>query len=133
MHALHRLSSYRIIWRLDGEALCNQTAHSAQCTHVRTYAWIPQQALLEHPNTRALVTHGGINSIVEALTYAVPMLGLFVLHVCTGHALAVIPMFADQFPNAARVQQWGTGQMLTKNQIGTHLTAKLRSTLQNTR
>ena len=38
-----------------------------------TRAWMPQQDLLAHPHTRALVTHGGLLSLQEALYHAVPL------------------------------------------------------------
>ncbi|XP_034941506.1 uncharacterized protein [Chelonus insularis] len=53
--------------------------------NVRTSSWIPQVAILAHNNTKVFITHGGLMSVQEALTFGVPMIG--------------IPLFADQFSN----------------------------------
>ncbi|XP_006820881.1 UDP-glucuronosyltransferase 2B30-like [Saccoglossus kowalevskii] len=37
--------------------------------------WMPQNDLLGHPNTKAFVTHGGMNGVYEAIYHAVPMVG----------------------------------------------------------
>ncbi|HYN96777.1 MAG TPA: glycosyltransferase [Pilimelia sp.] len=46
------------------------------------------------------VTHGGYNSIREAMRAGVPM--------------AVLPLFEDQFPNAVRVQELGLGERIAR-------------------
>lgn len=80
--------------------------------NVKVAKWIPQQAVLgkinlftifskqickfylfgfafkAHPNTKAFITHGGLLSVVEAIHYGVPFIG--------------IPGFGDQIPNVAR-------------------------------
>ena len=40
-----------------------------------------------HKNTKLFITHGGLGGVLEALHYAVPMIG--------------IPLFSDQFRNVA--------------------------------
>jgi len=56
--------------------------------------FIPQVAALRH--ARLLVTHGGANSILEAIALAVPILA--------------VPLFADQFRNAELVKRLGVGR-----------------------
>jgi len=41
--------------------------------------------ILEHPNIKAFITHGGLLGTIEAIACGVPMIG--------------IPLFADQFTN----------------------------------
>ncbi|KAK0175129.1 hypothetical protein PV327_008908 [Microctonus hyperodae] len=53
--------------------------------NVRTFIWIPQLKVLKHKNIRAFITHGGLMGTQEAISCAVPMIG--------------IPLFADQFIN----------------------------------
>lgn len=59
--------------------------------------WLPQPLMLECADL--FVTHGGYNSIREAVRTATPM--------------AVLPNFGDQPHNAARVQELGLGRHIT--------------------
>lgn len=62
-----------------------------------------------HKNTRLFITHGGQNSLLQAVYHAVPVLG--------------IPLFGDQFDNMVRAESKGLG--LTINP--THITRELLS------
>jgi MGT family glycosyltransferase len=64
--------------------------------NVRVARWVPQLDVLEQ--ARALVTHGGANSVMEALTFGVPML--------------VTPICNDQPHNARFVVESGAGLAL---------------------
>ncbi|EZA50408.1 UDP-glucuronosyltransferase 2C1 [Ooceraea biroi] len=44
--------------------------------NIRTFSWLPQLKVLNHPNIRAFITHGGIMGIFEAIIYGVPMIGM---------------------------------------------------------
>jgi zeaxanthin glucosyltransferase len=61
--------------------------------HVLTCAYAPQLSLL--PRTHAFITHGGANSVMEALRFGVPLL--------------VSPVCNDQFHQAHYVSRSGTG------------------------
>ena len=66
--------------------------------HVHVTDRVPQPLLLECAD--AFLTHGGFNSIREAMRTATPV--------------AVLPQFGDQFPNAERVEQLGLGRAITE-------------------
>lgn len=58
--------------------------------------WLPQQHdILAHKNVRLLITHGGVNSLIEARYYGVPILG--------------IPIYGDQQANINIIVDEGTG------------------------
>ncbi|MFI8998491.1 glycosyltransferase [Streptomyces sp. NPDC053542] len=65
--------------------------------HVHVIERLPQPLLLECVDL--FLTHGGFNSIREALRTATP--------------LAVLPQFGDQHPNAQRVEELGLGRRIT--------------------
>ncbi|WP_275467081.1 glycosyltransferase [Streptomyces noursei] len=65
--------------------------------HVRVVERVPQPLLLE--SVDLFLTHGGFNSIREAMRTATP--------------LAVLPHFGDQYANADRVEELGLGRHLT--------------------
>ncbi|XP_008590699.1 PREDICTED: UDP-glucuronosyltransferase 3A2-like isoform X2 [Galeopterus variegatus] len=58
--------------------------------NVKLVEWLPQNDLLAHPSIHLFVTHGGQNSIMEAIHHGVPMVG--------------IPLFGDQPMNMVRVE-----------------------------
>ncbi|XP_049826160.1 UDP-glucosyltransferase 2 isoform X1 [Aethina tumida] len=53
--------------------------------NIKIGKWLPQQDILRHPNIKLFVTHGGLQSVQEAVTNGVPMVG--------------IPFFGDQYNN----------------------------------
>ncbi|MFD0392328.1 glycosyltransferase [Streptomyces nogalater] len=65
--------------------------------HVHVAERVPQPLLLE--SVDLFVTHGGFNSVREALR--------------TGTPLAVLPHFGDQYTNAERVAELGLGGHIT--------------------
>ena len=65
---------------------------------VKILAWTNQKMVLNHPNTKAFITHAGQGSIAEALDAQVPMLAL--------------PLFGDQPTNARNMRDAGLGDFL---------------------
>lgn len=65
--------------------------------------WMPQQDILAHPNVKLFITHGGALSTLEAVNFAVPMVG--------------IPMFGEQNTNMAIAQKHGYARILDYNNI----------------
>ncbi|XP_074662794.1 UDP-glucuronosyltransferase 2B17-like [Tubulanus polymorphus] len=75
----------RVIWKHLG-SMENVTLPD----NVFVRAWIPQNDLLGHPNTKLFITHCGNNGQYEALYHGVPMIGF--------------PMTAEQPFNAERME-----------------------------
>ncbi|XP_057870167.2 linamarin synthase 2-like [Cryptomeria japonica] len=58
--------------------------------------WAPQVKVLSHPSVRAFLTHSGWNSVMESISFGIPMLGW--------------PSFMDQFLNCRFVKDvWKIG------------------------
>lgn len=60
-------------------------------------------AIPGHPKVRLLVTHGGMNSLMEAVYHGVPVLG--------------IPLFGDQHENMARIKNREMGTYIPPEQL----------------
>ena len=74
-----RFPNYRVVWRLAPSHFTTTLPDN-----IKAYEWLPQQALLYHPNIRLFITHGGQASKMEALCAGgVPQL--------------LVPRFAEQF------------------------------------
>ncbi|XP_049787183.1 UDP-glycosyltransferase UGT5-like [Schistocerca cancellata] len=82
----------RVLWKVDASSLPSLP------DNVKTAAWVPQNDVLNHPNTRVFITHAGQMSMVETTMAAVPVLA--------------IPFGGDQVANAARAARRGTGLLL---------------------
>ncbi|TRY88607.1 hypothetical protein DNTS_016506 [Danionella cerebrum] len=116
--ALSRLPQ-RVIWRFSGVPPPNLG------NNTKLVDWMPQNDLLAssaldyrgdedktadieprgrgfrragHSNTRAFLSHGGLNSIYEAMYHGVPVVG--------------VPLFGDHYDTMTRVQAKGMGIML---------------------
>ena len=57
--------------------------------------WLPKNDLLGHKDIKAFVSHVGFNSVYESTYHGVPVVA--------------VPLFADQFSNAKKVEQFGLG------------------------
>ncbi|XP_061882236.1 2-hydroxyacylsphingosine 1-beta-galactosyltransferase isoform X1 [Entelurus aequoreus] len=89
--ALARLPQH-VIWRFSGVPPSNLG------NNTKLVDWMPQNDLLGHPNIKAFLSHGGLNSIFEALYHGVPVVG--------------VPLFGDHYDTMIRVTAKGMGIML---------------------
>ncbi|KAM4707180.1 UDP-glucuronosyltransferase 3A1-like [Discoglossus pictus] len=71
--------------------------------NVKIMDWLSQNDLLGHPKIRLLVTHGGLNSLMEAIYHGVPVVG--------------IPLFGDQFDNMVRIKAKNMGTFIAPEQL----------------
>ncbi|CAD5220890.1 unnamed protein product [Bursaphelenchus okinawaensis] len=90
------LPDYEFIWSFSAKI-----DHDAPNLH--TFAWVDQNAILNHPKTKAFITHCGLNSLNEAAFAGVPMVS--------------IPLFSDQTHNNYIVVQKEIGVYLDKFHI----------------
>ncbi|XP_071554216.1 UDP-glucosyltransferase 2-like isoform X2 [Temnothorax nylanderi] len=81
----------RVLWKHDG----NMAIHPPNIKFVK---WVPQQAVLAHPKVIAYMMQGGLQSLQEAVHYAVPVVA--------------IPFFGDQYFNARKILDAGIGLTL---------------------
>eukprot|EP00286_Rhodomonas_abbreviata_P022351 CAMPEP_0181296938 /NCGR_PEP_ID=MMETSP1101-20121128/4968_1 /TAXON_ID=46948 /ORGANISM="Rhodomonas abbreviata, Strain Caron Lab Isolate" /LENGTH=550 /DNA_ID=CAMNT_0023401831 /DNA_START=79 /DNA_END=1731 /DNA_ORIENTATION=+ len=84
-----------VLWSLKGA-----TSSVATMPHVRVEAFVAQKAVLARRGVGAFMSHGGANSVSEALTHAVPLL--------------LVPFFGDQPSNAAALEDRGAALVLSK-------------------
>ncbi|XP_078287153.1 UDP-glucuronosyltransferase 3A1-like isoform X2 [Rhinoraja longicauda] len=88
--------------------------------NVRLVDWLPQNDLLGHPKARLLVTHGGFNSLMQAVYHGVPVVG--------------VPLFGDQFDNMVRVEAKGLGLTVDVTQVqALHLSHTMDTIIRDTR
>ena len=70
-----------------------------QPPNVQVSQWVSHHAIL--PEAAAMICHGGLGSVMKAVSHAVP--------------LVVVPLGRDQFDNAARVEACGAGIRVSRN------------------
>lgn len=85
----------RVLWKWDGANL--------QTMNVMTMGWLPQHDILKHENVKAFISHAGILSTIEAVDAGVPMVA--------------IPLFGDQYGNAAALQDAGIATIVSYQNI----------------
>ncbi|KAJ3641656.1 hypothetical protein Zmor_028146 [Zophobas morio] len=80
---------YKVLWKWECDYLPGKPKN------VVTRRWFPQQDLLAHRNIRAFVTQGGLQSIEEAISRGVPLIGM--------------PFMGDQPSNVQKIVDTGIG------------------------
>ncbi|KAM4808359.1 UDP-glucuronosyltransferase 3A1-like [Rhinophrynus dorsalis] len=89
-----------VIWRYQGSEWPKDLELAP---NVKIMDWISQNDLLGHPKARLLVTHGGLNSLMEAVYHGVPVVG--------------IPLFGDQFDNVVRIKAKKMGTFILPDHL----------------
>ncbi|CAD6189314.1 unnamed protein product [Caenorhabditis auriculariae] len=106
-----RMAIYNTIVKLREYQFLLKTAPGDKTTkllfknvrNVELLEWAPQIAVLKHKNVKLFVSHGGMNSVLEGMTFGTPMM--------------VIPIFTDQFRNAKTVERRGSGKMVLRQDV----------------
>ncbi|XP_046752127.1 UDP-glycosyltransferase UGT5-like [Diprion similis] len=83
---------YTVIWKFENENLPGRP------DNVIIMKWAPQQSILAHPNIKAFIYQGGLQSTEEAISHVVPVIGL--------------PVFADQDTQVNKMVSLGVGKKL---------------------
>ncbi len=89
---------YDVLWKYDGILPISKLP-----LNVITQAWFDQYHVLKHPNVKAFVTQGGVQSTDEAIEALVPMIGL--------------PMMGDQSFNTNKYVELGIGRVLDTDTV----------------
>ncbi|PIO72537.1 UDP-glucoronosyl and UDP-glucosyl transferase [Teladorsagia circumcincta] len=69
LEAFSRFPKLNFVLRYEGTDLADQLP-----PNVYLFKWLPQADLLRHPKTVAFISHGGYNSLQEAVSSGVPMI-----------------------------------------------------------
>ncbi|XP_066458532.1 UDP-glucuronosyltransferase 3A1-like isoform X2 [Eleutherodactylus coqui] len=90
----------KIIWRYD---MSHWPQGLVIAPNVKLMDWLPQNDLLGHPNVQLLVTHGGLNSLMEAIYHGVPVVG--------------IPLFEVGYDKMVRIEAKNMGKIISLDQL----------------
>ncbi|KAH8383543.1 hypothetical protein KR009_009259, partial [Drosophila setifemur] len=102
----------RIVWKSELSTMPNKSEN------VLLIPRAPQRAILAHPNTRLMIAHGGLLTVMEGIHSGVPMLGL--------------PVFFDHFENVQRQQLAGVAKILDSSSLSAEsLTTTIRELIEN--
>ncbi|KAJ1210387.1 hypothetical protein NDU88_005751 [Pleurodeles waltl] len=100
MNAGFAVMPQKVIWRYQQSKWPTELKLAP---NAKIYDWLPQNDLLGHPKVRLMVTHGGMNSLMESIYHGVPVLG--------------IPLFGDQFDNMVRAMAKKIGIAISADQL----------------
>ncbi|XP_015124627.1 UDP-glucuronosyltransferase 2B30 [Diachasma alloeum] len=88
---------WKVIWKWEDEDLPGKPEN------VMIKKWVPQAAILGHPNVKCYLAHGGLLGVSESVSAGVPMV--------------IVPMYGDQFNNAAAARSRGVALVLEWNNL----------------
>ncbi|XP_049823751.1 UDP-glucosyltransferase 2-like isoform X2 [Aethina tumida] len=60
---------YKVLWKFE-------TDLTDKPENVKIMKWLPQNDVLAHPNVKLFMSHGGLLSVIEAINYGKPILGV---------------------------------------------------------
>uniref|UniRef100_A0A914WLI8 UDP-glucuronosyltransferase n=1 Tax=Plectus sambesii TaxID=2011161 RepID=A0A914WLI8_9BILA len=116
LRTMANFPKYTFIWKYERPE--DDVELFANYSNVYPMKWVPQVDLLNHPKVKVFITHGGMNSLTEAITSGTPTIA--------------IPLFGDQDHNVAVAVKRGVSVFVSKRNIDTEsLTAALQEVLEN--
>ncbi|VDM52848.1 unnamed protein product [Angiostrongylus costaricensis] len=98
LDAFKSFPKHHFVMKYEGTDLQDQLP-----PNVYVFKWLPQTALLAHPKTKAFISHGGYNSLQEAIIAGVP--------------LVTIALFGDQPKNAMLAEKHRIAVNLRKGNL----------------
>ncbi|XP_072765192.1 UDP-glycosyltransferase UGT5 [Anoplolepis gracilipes] len=87
----------KVIWKWETDELPHKM------DNVMTRKWLPQFDVMNHPNIKCYLGHGGLLGLSEAVYVGLPMI--------------LVPMFGDQFHNAAAAKTRGAAITISFNDL----------------
>ncbi|KAK0396176.1 hypothetical protein QR680_001607 [Steinernema hermaphroditum] len=85
LKAFAKFPDYEFIWKYKESE--QEAKSSLHVSNVHSFAWLPQNDLLNHPKCKLFITHGGYNGILESVDAGVPSIS--------------VPLLGDQPHNVA--------------------------------
>ncbi|KHJ93688.1 glycosyltransferase family 28 protein, partial [Oesophagostomum dentatum] len=99
------------IWKYEGDDIL-----FGDYSNIHPMKWIPQEDLLADKRLSLFITHGGANSLMEAMQYGKPVIA--------------IPLFYDQPLNSQAIRRIGIGTVIDRNKFNRKsLTDAIQKTL----
>ncbi|CAD6195442.1 unnamed protein product [Caenorhabditis auriculariae] len=111
LDAFREFPNNHFLWRYVADDLKDRLP-----PNVHTFNWLPQKDLLLHKKTKAFITHGGYNSLQEAISAGVPLI--------------TIALFGDQPKNAMLAKKHGFAVSVKKDTLSKeHVVEAIRTIL----
>ncbi|KAK6737810.1 hypothetical protein RB195_020113 [Necator americanus] len=114
IHTFNSFPNVTFIWKYEDDDLITSGSHP----NIHLMRWIPQVDLLADKRLSLFITHGGMNSMLEAMHYGKPVIA--------------IPLFGDQLHNSRNIPRLQIGNILDRTRISQKtLTEMIKMTLGN--
>ncbi|CAD5121920.1 DgyrCDS10384 [Dimorphilus gyrociliatus] len=109
--AMSLMKEYFFIWKVEELGGCKKE-------NIHETMWFPQNDLLANSKVKLFITHAGLNSIMEAVYFAVPIVS--------------IPVFGDQIMNAKASESNNYGETLSlKDFVAEDLVSSIKKVINN--